>query len=264
MPTSCIARPPRRRAGFTLIELLVVIAIIAILAAILFPVFASAREKARSISCLAHMRQIGTAVAMYAQDYDETLVPGNVAGGFGVYFDALLNPYIKSANIWTCPSVTTATDTQTKSIGMNEVVAVPFTRFKPTPGPWNAIALADVESPADLIVMNEVLPNVSGGDSSFGTGSFGQAFQACRAVLTEQASGPINPNSTVGATRLVAPYVRHQGGSNYAFADGHAKWSKPQATLVPRVKWFVNFPALADVPANCNDITPLRKDANYP
>jgi len=64
-----------RKRGFTLIELLVVIAIIAILAAILFPVFAQAREKARAISCLSNCKQMGTAVLMYAQDYDESIVP---------------------------------------------------------------------------------------------------------------------------------------------------------------------------------------------
>ena len=65
----------QRRSGFTLIELLVVIAIIAILAAILFPVFAQAREKARAISCISNLKQIGTASMMYTQDYDETIVP---------------------------------------------------------------------------------------------------------------------------------------------------------------------------------------------
>ncbi|MEY3764870.1 MAG: hypothetical protein RLZ42_1530, partial [Armatimonadota bacterium] len=65
----------RKQSGFTLIELLVVIAIIAILAAILFPVFAQAREKARAISCVSNAKQIGTAVMMYAQDYDETIIP---------------------------------------------------------------------------------------------------------------------------------------------------------------------------------------------
>src|SRR5438132_3273033 len=69
-------KPPRRHAGFTLIELLVVIAIIAILAAILFPVFAQARDKARQTACLSNLKQLSLGVLMYAQDYDEVL-PGN-------------------------------------------------------------------------------------------------------------------------------------------------------------------------------------------
>src|SRR5258707_7088365 len=74
-------RRARNHFGFTLIELLVVIAIIAILAAILFPVFAQAREKARGISCLSNSKQIGTAIQMYAQDYDETIIPWFVGTG---------------------------------------------------------------------------------------------------------------------------------------------------------------------------------------
>jgi prepilin-type N-terminal cleavage/methylation domain-containing protein/prepilin-type processing-associated H-X9-DG protein len=113
----------RLRRGFTLIELLVVIAIIAILAAILFPVFAQAREKARAASCLSNTKQIGLAVMMYAQDNDETLVPYRISGPTGVvlnpfgadtrvgasakraiFFNQLLNPYIKNDGIWKCTS----------------------------------------------------------------------------------------------------------------------------------------------------------------
>ena len=93
-----------RRKGFTLIELLVVIAIIAILAAILFPVFARAREKARTASCQSNLKQIGIAAMMYAQDYDENVVPAIYDGPIDtpstyvdlVYWVNLLDPYIKN------------------------------------------------------------------------------------------------------------------------------------------------------------------------
>src|SRR6266852_2791150 len=96
----------RRREGFTLIELLVVIAIIAILAAILFPVFAQAREKARAASCLSNNKQIGLAVAMYLQDYDETYPPA-VDPVTLLWWENSVSPYIKGGNvggILTCPS----------------------------------------------------------------------------------------------------------------------------------------------------------------
>jgi prepilin-type N-terminal cleavage/methylation domain-containing protein/prepilin-type processing-associated H-X9-DG protein len=107
--------PVRRTlSAFTLIELLVVIAIIAILAAILFPVFAQARESARTVSCLSNTKQLGTAELMYAQDYDETIVPNNTAkeGEAGDSLDQqiagswvnLLQPYVKNKQIFFCPS----------------------------------------------------------------------------------------------------------------------------------------------------------------
>jgi prepilin-type N-terminal cleavage/methylation domain-containing protein/prepilin-type processing-associated H-X9-DG protein len=99
-----------RKHGFTLIELLVVIAIIAILAAILFPVFAQAREKARTSSCLSNVKQIGTSWLMYLQDYDEVMVPHWITntGEAGVaaqwWWPKLLDPYTKSWAIYKCPS----------------------------------------------------------------------------------------------------------------------------------------------------------------
>src|SRR5271165_6941681 len=93
----------RQTGGFTLIELLVVIAIIAILAAILFPVFAQAREKARAISCLSNVKQIGTAFYMYVQDYDETTP--SLGGNSGDYTNHLY-PYVKNNALFSCPDRT--------------------------------------------------------------------------------------------------------------------------------------------------------------
>lgn len=101
----------RSYAAFTLIELLVVIAIIAILAAILFPVFAQAREKARQTACLSNMKQIGLGLTMYATDQDETMpgaflrVPPINGGGVDrIPLECQLNPYIKNTGVWSCPS----------------------------------------------------------------------------------------------------------------------------------------------------------------
>jgi prepilin-type N-terminal cleavage/methylation domain-containing protein/prepilin-type processing-associated H-X9-DG protein len=94
-----------RRSGFTLIELLVVIAIIAILAAILFPVFARAREKARQASCQSNLKQLGLAMMMYVQDYDERYLYGwNTEWACSSTFEGFLLPYTKNEQIFLCPS----------------------------------------------------------------------------------------------------------------------------------------------------------------
>ena len=122
----------RANRAFTLIELLVVIAIIAILAAILFPVFAQSREKARQTSCISNMKQIGTGALMYAQDYDERL-PRNWYGNLGMeattaigdplnrykWMDAI-QPYVKNTGIFVCPSAPNLTYVPRTALRMGE------------------------------------------------------------------------------------------------------------------------------------------------
>lgn len=158
----------RRKFGFTLIELLVVIAIIAILAAILFPVFAQAREKARAISCLSNAKQIGTAQIMYLQDYDETF---GFAWGQDVHYITGLQPYIKSGTnnagnaasangVWQCPNAPV--------IGKNKVSAAYTTNgnLMGVAYDWNggpgteepvhrSLNLAAIQRPAEVISIAE-------------------------------------------------------------------------------------------------------------
>jgi len=96
----------RERNGFTLIELLVVVAILAVLAALLFPVFAKAREKARQAACASNLRQIGNAAQQYASDWDGYVVPAFIEldpAHTRIAFPDLLHPYTKSDGIWVCP-----------------------------------------------------------------------------------------------------------------------------------------------------------------
>src|SRR5476649_549867 len=115
------------KRGFTLIELLVVIAIIAILAAILFPVFARARENARRASCQSNLKQLGLAMIQYAQDYDETMPVSTVASYAGFGWTGQLYPYVKSKQLFVCPSDTT------RPSGGNSVMSYAYAESIPFP-----------------------------------------------------------------------------------------------------------------------------------
>ena len=226
-------RPQRR--GFTLIELLVVIAIIAILAAILFPVFAQAREKARQTMCTSNQRGLGTAFMLYVQDYDETFPPTDYdAPPLGRFtWPTLVEPYVRGGivrstgasgiepknqkkSIFVCPSIDAAIPDAAwitangapgsrplLSYGTN-VFLMPRGRGVPVGTPIPVMSLAAVGSPASLVMLGPnlgTIPDISGRDDRY-------------------AGGSVHDQAYMMARR------RHSGGATFTFADGHAKWFK--------------------------------------
>ncbi len=233
-----------RSLGFTLIELLVVIAIIAILAAILFPVFAQAREKARAISCLSNMKQMGLAFTMYSQDNDEKN-PGGVScyfpGGNG--WAGQVYPYVKSKNVFLCPSDTTG-NYEHSSYGYNS------NNSAPTGTTADSYSIAKYVSPAKTVLLFEVQGNYFGANdgwdvstdandrscnggyspAGWGISGVGNALVldgagAFSSPLTlKMATGYLHGLPSADDTRYSAATGRHTDGSNYLMADDHAKW----------------------------------------
>jgi prepilin-type N-terminal cleavage/methylation domain-containing protein/prepilin-type processing-associated H-X9-DG protein len=213
---------PAKARGFTLIELLVVIAIIAILAAILFPVFAQARSKARQTACLNGIKQLGTGLTMYAQDYDETLPLNDYVGNglvpllgwrdprAGDSWCSGIYPYVKNLQIFVCPEAVEHPDPNSPWRGpaKPEDGAVSYLMNYATRGR----PLAAVPAPADLIFLHE-------GDRRW-------RVAHCR-------PRPQTPTSTK-YTEINYPFYdsRHNNGANLLFSDGHAKWRKKSAILI--------------------------------
>ena len=197
-----------RRKGFTLIELLVVIAIIAILAAILFPVFARAREKARQTSCLSNMKQIMLAVLQYVQDYDEMLPLGTSywwapgGGGSATRFDPLIwsdaiMPYVKNEQVFACPSA--ANNQMTTPWGVKTLAYCANMNFNQ----FGRQAIAQLADPAKYVFAL---------DSNI--------YWTYWYLPTEPMDGP---NQYYRPWSQAA--LRHNDGCNMGFLDGHAKWT---------------------------------------
>jgi prepilin-type N-terminal cleavage/methylation domain-containing protein/prepilin-type processing-associated H-X9-DG protein len=205
----------RSRAAFTLIELLVVIAIIAILAAILFPVFAQAREKARQTACLSNLRQVGLGLQMYAQDYDEILpyaptdVPHFGKPNAPVSFLSAIFPYTKSRSIYVCPSSVDPT-----SLGYDRSTACTDVSCSNLHG--NAVVLgrplAVMPSPADIVYLDE---NRLHSHAAW-----------LRPALVNARKGLYSYwHFDQGLPKNTEQYCNvHMGGGNLVFVDGHAKY----------------------------------------
>ena len=246
-----------RRRAFTLIELLVVIAIIAILASILFPVFAQAREKARQASCTSNLKQVGMGVMMYAQDYDEglPLAAYNPAGQPLVQWYDVIEPYVKSgtqgqivggvasqrnaAPFWICPSI--------------DNTNVPLAAGDAAP----TFPAQSYNRSLSYLANGNLMPFWHSGFASFGTfpgkpSSLAGIGAAANVVLVAEGMGYImalgGDDWTTGCTTRESGYApvtgavngmpgiycgaryRHSGGSNYLLADGHVKWFKGPGT----------------------------------
>jgi prepilin-type N-terminal cleavage/methylation domain-containing protein/prepilin-type processing-associated H-X9-DG protein len=193
-----------KRRGFTLIELLVVIAIIAILAAILFPVFAKAREKARQSSCLSNIKQLTLGALQYAQDYDERMVHNYSYMPTGValywWYD-VLQPYMKSVQITQCPSTSGSAGTYTylrpPGYPNPALLCYAVNAMYISMGSGNGIALGSIDAPAETVW-----------------------------IVDSRASELNAANRTDwGATDGIGNIAKvHNDGSNWGFCDGHAKW----------------------------------------
>lgn len=190
----------RTKRAFTLIELLVVIAIIALLAAILLPVFARARENARKTSCINNVKQIGLAILQYAQDNDETLPPVAYEDDAGddVQWPALIAPYLKSAQAVRCPS-----DSRSKvvSYGLNELAFVDWEDDPTDP----SLNLAEFERPSATVMGGDV-----GTKDDFKT------------PLPDTLK-MVEPGDALDDSVDARPASRHLERCNIVFMDGHVK-----------------------------------------
>jgi prepilin-type N-terminal cleavage/methylation domain-containing protein/prepilin-type processing-associated H-X9-DG protein len=245
----------KRSFGFTLIELLVVIAIIAILAAILFPVFAAAREKARQTTCASNEKQLGLALQQYEQDYDDSTPIGTNPYGYGVGWAGCIYSYVKSDAVYICPDDTTVHPVSSYAYNSNlddwnGCGQAPQYSCPVAPVGLN---ISKMTSPSQTVQLFEITgniyqaadPNISGNPVIYYTPSteyYGK--QASAAGNGFSTSHALNGGGTAGTLQYetgymynvaipgqtssyASPYGRHTNGANYVMCDGHVKYLMP-------------------------------------
>jgi prepilin-type N-terminal cleavage/methylation domain-containing protein/prepilin-type processing-associated H-X9-DG protein len=255
------------RKGFTLIELLVVIAIIAILAAILFPVFAKAREKARQTSCASNLKQLGLAFNIYAEDFDERLPAGNdgASSTDGAGWAAQIYTDVKSTGVYKCPDdpnqaiVSTASGLWSPNPGLstsNTETEVPISYGLNSNIAGNG-ALSSFNAPSITVLLFETsgangdvtaVPNATednlSGPSGNGSPDTASIVPTATASITDLGGLESSSATTLYETGYLAQFAGlatapgnydgsntgggwHSGGANYAFVDTHVKWLRP-------------------------------------